>query len=289
MYYPADPVECLKIAGDLIESARRAALESAAAEGDSSAGLGAIVPHAGWLCSGSVAAQAIAALAAGRPQVEVVVVFGAIHTPLAIDRAVLDSHACWAVPGKESEVVVDLRDRLAAGGSGFLVDDRFHRREHAVEVELPLIQAAWPGAKILPIESPPIASAVDVGVSVARAVTAAGLSAVYLASSDLTHYGPDYRFAPAGVGTVALAWAMENDRRILRIVTDLTPEKIVPEARKSLNACGAGAIASMIAACLVKGAQSAKVLRHTNSFETLAAVAPQSPDNAVGYAAVWVG
>jgi MEMO1 family protein len=314
MFYPAEPAECQRVAAELIAAAKRnvsaavmgagvAPAKNAAAGGKSAGssaigpdavapgavGLGAIVPHAGWICSGSVAAQSIASLAAGRPNVDLVVVFGAIHTPGAVERAVLDSHERWSVPGQESPVLTEMRGDLAASAAKFVVDDRFHVREHAVEVELPLIQVAWPAAKILPIESPPIESAVEVGAAVARAVDAAGLSAVYLASSDLTHYGPNYRFAPAGVGTMAIAWAMENDRRILRIVTDLTPEKIVPEARKSLNACGAGAIASMIAACLEMGARRAVVLRHTNSFETLAAVAPQPPDNAVGYAAVWVG
>ena len=44
----------------------------------------------------------------------------------------------------------------------------------------------------------------------------------------------------------------------------------------------------MLAACREYGAGSATVLRHANSFETLGEVAPQRPDNAVGYAAVVV-
>jgi hypothetical protein len=37
------------------------------------------------------------------------------------------------------------------------------------------------------------------------------------------------------------------------------------------------------------GATSGVVLRHTNSYETLARVAPQTPESAVGYAAVAIG
>jgi AmmeMemoRadiSam system protein B len=59
--------------------------------------------------------------------------------------------------------------------------------------------------------------------------------------------------------------------------------------REHANACGGGAIAAMMSACRELGATGATVLRHANSYETLAAVAPQSPDNAVGYAAVVVG
>jgi MEMO1 family protein len=287
MFYPADAAACRRAATSLLESARPAISQMSSQLGNES-GVGAIVPHAGWICSGAVAAESIVSLARQRPVVDLVVVFGAIHTPIPIDRGVLDSHARWAVPGGESGVT-DLRRELSANGSQFVTDDRFHLREHAVEVELPLIQATWPLAQILPIEVPPDDSAVELGRSVARTVKAAGVSAIYLASSDLTHYGPNYRFAPAGVGAAAMEWAMENDRRVLRIITDMTPEKIASEARSHNNACGAGAIAAMMAACLEQGARKAVLLRHTSSYQTLAAVAPQTPDNAVGYAAVWVG
>jgi len=287
MFYPADAATCRRAATQLLESARPAISQMSPQFG-SEIGIGAVVPHAGWICSGAVAAESIFSLARQRPVVDLVVVFGAIHTPIPIDRGVLDSHARWAVPGGESNVTT-LRQELAANAAQFVTDDRFHVREHAVEVELPLIQATWPLAQILPIEVPPGPAAMELGRSVARAARAAGLSAIYLASSDLTHYGPNYRFAPAGVGAAAMEWSMENDRRVLRIITDMTPEKIVPEVQTHNNACGAGAIAAMMAACLEQGARKAVVLRHTSSYETLAAVAPQTPDNAVGYAAVWVG
>jgi hypothetical protein len=45
----------------------------------------------------------------------------------------------------------------------------------------------------------------------------------------------------------------------------------------------------MLSACLIGGATSARVLRHANSYETLAAVAPQAPVDAVGYVSVVVG
>jgi AmmeMemoRadiSam system protein B len=288
MFYPADAAECRRATTELFDAARPALLRSAEQLGPAK-GMGAIVPHAGWVCSGAVAAESILALAGQRPQVDVVVVFGAIHTPAPIDRAVFDSHARWATPGGESFVSRPLRDELSGRSNLFVTDDRFHEREHAIEVELPLIQTAWPEARILPVEVPPEPTAVEIGIAVARAIAAAGLSAVYLASSDLTHYGPNYRFTPAGIGQAALEWAMGNDRRILRIVTDMTPEKVVPEVRMRFNACGGGAIAAMMSACLEQGARKAIVLGHTNSYQTLTAVAPQSAQNAVGYAAVWVG
>jgi AmmeMemoRadiSam system protein B len=115
------------------------------------------------------------------------------------------------------------------------------------------------------------------------------LSAIFLASSDLTHYGPAYRFAPAGVGSAGLDWAKGNDRRLLDRIEQFEPERVVEDVRQHANACGGGAIAAMMAACRELGATRASVLRHANSYETLAAVAPQTADNAVGYAAAVVG
>ena len=282
MFYPADPRECRDLALDYVRE-RGAHVEV----GDA---CGAIVPHAGWICSGAIAGEAIAALAKQNPRPDVVVVFGAVHTPLPIDVAALASHERWREPAGDSQVAQDVSRRLSELPSGmFAVDDRFHESEHAVEVELPLIQLAWPDARVLPIEVPVIDDADEVGRRVAKELEAAGSSAVFLASSDLTHYGPAYRFAPAGVGTSGLAWAKGNDRRLLELVTDMRVERIVPDVRAHSNACGGGAIAAMLAACRERGAKRGQVLRHASSFETLADVAPQRPDNAVGYAGVVIG
>src|SRR5262249_5061403 len=145
------------------------------------------------------------------------------------------------------------------------------------------------GSAILPVEVPLVESSVEVGIATARRARVLGLSAVFLASSDLTHYGPNYEFAPAGVGLKGLAWAKENDRRLLGRVERMEIENIVSAVREEFNACGGGAIAAMLAACRELGASRAKLLRHTNSFEVLSELSDRERDNAVGYAAVVVG
>ena len=292
MFYPAEPVQCQRLARQLVfgeESAQRS-LGRSESPAPSANWIGAIVPHAGWLASGAVAGESLRTLAAALAEPpDIVVVFGAVHTPIDLPLAALDSHARWAVPGGESTVARELGARLVERSDRFVVDDRFHAREHAVEVELPLIQAVWPRAAVLPVEVPLIDDSVELGRITAGAQQAQGARAVYLASSDLTHYGPAYGFAPAGVGPQGLNWAKDNDRRLLDLVRRLAADRVVPEVRARANACGGGAIAAMLSACLEHGATRADVLRHVNSFETLAAVAPQRPVDAVGYAAVVVG
>jgi hypothetical protein len=249
-----------------------------------------MVPHAGWICSGAIAGKTIATVArSAGAKVDVVVVFGAVHTPLPLAVAALDSHSIWRVPGDECALPQALERKLMESSGLFVEDDRFHAREHAVEVEAPLIRQAWPGAALLPIEVPAIASAVSIGQATARQMIAWEMNAVYLASSDLTHYGPNYRFTPAGIGPEALRWAMDNDQRLLDRVLEGDAAEVVVEARARHNACGAGAIAAMMAACREYGAAQGRLLAHANSVQTLARVAPQGDDNAVGYAALIIG
>jgi len=290
LFYPDDPAQCRATA--------RAFLDRASPSGTGGASrrwIGGIVPHAGWICSGAIAAQTIAAVA--RPEspaqpsapIDVVVVFGAVHTPLPLERAVLDSFAAWQLPGDAAHVARELRGRIRQASELFGTDDRFHTREHAVEVELPLVREALPQVAVLPVEVPLVEEALEIGRQTAREVIDANLRAVFLASSDLTHYGPAYQFAPAGVGLHGLDWAAGNDRRLLDLVERFDVERVVDEVGEHLSACGGGAIAAMMAACREFGANEARVLRHASSYQTLAEVAPQPPDNAVGYAAVVVG
>jgi AmmeMemoRadiSam system protein B len=281
MFYPAGAEACQQAAQSLLRDQKPTA--------DGQNWRGAIVPHAGWICSGAIAAQSIATLAQANPSPDVVVVFGAVHTPVDIEFAALDVNEVWAVPGGQTRLASDAMRELTSVGNLFAVEERLHRHEHAIEVELPLIQQAWPNAMLLPIEVPAIDVAVEIGRETARRIALSGSRTVFLASSDLTHYGPSYRFTPAGIGKDALDWAKANDRRLLDRVMDLAADQIVPEAKAHANACGAGAIAAMLAACRDLGAGRASVLRHANSYETLADVAPQQPIDAVGYASVVVG
>lgn len=282
-FYPGDAEKCVRQARELFEP-HRAKNEQAP-----SAGVGGLLPHAGWIASGSIAAQTLATLAVA-VQPEVVVVFGAVHTPGDVNEwASLDTYEAWETPGAQTEVARDIRSQLGKTDGLFVMNDLLHRDEHAVEVEIPLIREVWPNAKLLPIEVPVNRFAVDVGKTTARCLTDKGFRAVYLASSDLTHYGPAYRFVPAGVGQQGVAWAKRNDQRVLKLITEMNAEGVVPEVCNNYNACGGGAIAAMIAACREAGATRAQLLRHANSVETLADVAPQPPTNAVGYASVVLG
>ncbi len=196
-FYPVDPVECRREA--------QSYLDAGGAPAENVRYIGGVVPHAGWICSGAIAGQTIATMAAA-VQPDVVVVFGAVHTPSRFEFGALDSHARWAVPGGTSELPLEVQQQLLGKGTVFGVEPRLHDREHAVEVEVPLIQLAWPKAAVLPVEVPAVPMACLIGRKTAQTLQQLGLSAVYLASSDFTHYGTNYGFTPAGVGPGAMQW-----------------------------------------------------------------------------------
>ena len=244
--------------------------------------LGGIVPHAGWAFSGAVAGKVFAALAANR-RPEAMVLFGAVHYRRG-KHAWLFGSGRWQTPLGQVEIDDRLAERIL-GHTNLIVDDPYaHEQEHSIEVQIPLVQSALPGCKIVPILVPPMASAVEVGDAVARTIDSYGYDAVVVGSTDLTHYGPSYGMVRSDVGPEGVVWAKEiNDRRMIDLMLALESDRIVPEAAEQHNACGAGAVAATVAAAKRLGAARAILLAHTTSAEVLGS---RSAEDSVGYAGV---
>src|SRR5438093_796938 len=81
------------------------------------------------------------------------------------------------------------------------------------------LSLAPPSARLLPIMVPVTQDAPQVGRVVAEQAQHLSRRAMFFGSSDLTHYGPRYGFAPHGLGAEGLRWAREeNDRRLLDLL-----------------------------------------------------------------------
>ncbi len=243
------------------------------------------MPHAGWVFSGVVAAEVISVLA-GQTGVETFVVFGAMHGYMSRAAGSVYARGAWETPLGRIAIDEELARAVLADSRILQDEPDAHELEHSIEVQVPFIQHAAPSARLLPIIVPPSASAPDVGRAVAQQARTLGRSAVFVGSTDLTHYGPRYRFTPMGSGPQALRWAKEvNDRRLLDLVVNLESGEVVAEALENHNACGSGAVAAAMAACVAMGADRAQVLRHTTSNEVAHGRFGEMPD-AVGYAGV---
>ncbi|MCK6456475.1 MAG: AmmeMemoRadiSam system protein B [Phycisphaerae bacterium] len=246
---------------------------------------GGIVPHAGWICSGSVAGLVIDAVARSRPP-QTAVIFGAVHVR-GVQHAAVFSSGIWETPVGPIPVNQRLAERICESSALIESDPTVHEYEHSIEVQLPFLRHVAPDIQIVPIMVAPDAQSHVVGRIVARTCMDSNADVVFLGSTDLTHYGPGYDFTPQGVGPTGLQWAKDhNDRRMIDTILRMDAEAVVTEARANQNACGSGAIAATIAACRQAGATQARLLRHTTSYEVLSRIGHESPTDAVGYAAI---
>jgi len=276
-FYAADPDRCAQDVRRLSEAGTEDART------DVSTAYGAIVPHAGWICSGDVAGRTLTALAE-ETQAKTVVLTGSIHT-MAVLGPALDTADAWWTPLGSIEVDAELR-RTLGELPGFQPLDMAHEREHSLEVQLPFIREAFGAdARIVPCLIPEHQEAPRWGRRIGEVLADWPRPAVMVASSDLTHYGPNYRFTPQGVGEAGCRWAQEvNDRRLIDRLEQLDTDAIVPETRQQKNACGGGGIAATVACCEQLGAQQGRLLAHTSSTEALASLGHADPNNYVGYA-----
>lgn len=238
--------------------------------------VGLVVPHAGYVYSGPVAAHSYAALAAdGWPAS--FVIFGPNHhgqgAPLAVTK-----HD-WQTPLGTVSVDGPLYEALAKPP---LEDDILaHRDEHSIEVQLPFLQALADDVRFVPIcmAFQEYDLAAEVGGLVAKAVK--GKDTLLIASSDFTHVGAQYYRLPPR-GTTAPAYAKEQDAKAIERILALDPKGFSARvAQDDISMCGYGPVTAMMTAARQLGATEAKLLKYATSSDV-------SGDThmAVGYGAI---
>ena len=142
-----------------------------------------VVPHAGYMYSGPVAASAYSLLAPMRHIVRRVVMLGPTHR-VAIRGFALPAAQVFAT--LLGEVPLSRADWMALQArDDVMVDDRPHALEHCLEVQLPFLQMTLERFEIVPVL---------VGDAPAQAVASlieqlwGGPETLILISSDLSHY-----------------------------------------------------------------------------------------------------
>jgi AmmeMemoRadiSam system protein B len=156
-----------------------------------SAVAGLLVPHAGLVYSGAVAALAWAL--AGEIAPATIILAGTDHEARAAGVGVW-AGGPWRTPLGDVASDDDLADEIAALGPPFERDDFAHFGEHSLEVQLPLLMRACPEAKIVALAvSPRLTRHAEAGRALARVITRwrnAGERLLLVASSDMAHYPP---------------------------------------------------------------------------------------------------
>jgi hypothetical protein len=280
-FYEGAPTACREHAEQLIR-------EAEGASGLPETLFGGIVPHAGWVFSGTLAARTLAALHASRP-LKTVILFGADHTGSVTLGEVYDSGS-WATPVGDVPVDESVAAALIESSDLLRSNPRAHDREHSLEVQVPLLHVLAPEAKIVPIAVPPTETAIEIGRAVGKKLSQDDDALPRIVgSTDLTHHGGHFP-SPGGRGQAGIQWSVDNDRRMIDLIARMRDAEIIEEARQRGNACGAGAIAATVAACRQLGASQGHLLEYTNSQEVMSEMYPsQTDDTTVGYASIVFG
>lgn len=242
---------------------------------------GGIVPHAGLAYSGATAGRVYAAMRGETRRPETVLVFGAVHT-MPLSAPALWGRGGWQTPLGDLTVDGELSDALLEAGLA-TENPAAHRGDNAIELQTPFLKYLFPEARFLPVAMPPLAEAAEFGASIAGVCAAVGREVMALGSTDLSHYGAAYGYAPFGRGRAAHAKVCELDRGYLTCLAEGRGRESLAYAARHRCACGAGAAAAVVGFAWAEEGCRGTVLHQTTSWE----VVPEGePEMFVGYGAV---
>jgi AmmeMemoRadiSam system protein B len=217
-FYPADP--------SALRAALRAAFDDAVGpDGGGEPPVALVVPHAGYLYSGTTAASAYLRLGVVRAHTRRIVLLGPSHR-VRVDGLAVTSAEVFSTPLGDVPIDAAGRDVALEAGPFVRTDDAPHVAEHSLEVQLPFLQAVLDNFELLPL-AVGRPSAEDVA-AVLDAVWDDGT--VVVVSTDLSHYHP-------------AADAQAMDERTAAAVVALSPERV-----DDIAACGAHALRGLLMA-----------------------------------------
>ncbi|MDP1891861.1 MAG: AmmeMemoRadiSam system protein B, partial [Gemmatimonadaceae bacterium] len=247
MFYPNNATELEQTLTDLLAHPEGAALARPPKA--------LIVPHAGYIYSGPIAASAYAQLSSLRGRIRRVVLLGPAHHAYVHGLALPDAERFRTPLG---EVPLDLKGMRQLDAMPQVVRSaEAHHKEHSLEVQLPFLQHVLGDFELLPLAVGE-ASAQEVA-EVLEAVWG-GDDTLIVISSDLSHFLTDTLARTVDGRTVAAIVALDSH---------LEQEQ----------ACGATPINGLLLAAKRHGLR-AVTLDVRNSSQTAG-----DPDRVVGYAA----
>ncbi len=247
MFYPAQPGELRNTVVQMLEQSHCRSDTPPKA---------LIVPHAGLVYSGPIAASAYACLAPLRDQVKKVVLFGPDHKVGFRGMAVPEWDTFTTPLGdipldeenirKLEELPEVVRSNLA------------HAYEHSLEVQLPFLQTVLGDFELTPVV---VSSATPHAVARALKEIWGGPETLILISSDLSHYHP------------------YDEARVLDSATTFAIEHLDDRPLESEKACGYIPVSGLLQVAREKGLHE-ETLDVRNSGDTAG-----SRDQVVGYGA----
>ena len=173
MFYPADPRQLEHDVQKYLAAAQPLAFQPKAL----------IVPHAGYIYSGAIAASAYATLKTVAPHIRRVILLGPTHR-VAVRGLALPDTDTFDTPLGRIPLDTDAM-RTIAGLPQVTISGEAHEEEHSLEVQLPFLQSVLGEFTLLPL-AVGMATAEEVA-EVLEAVWG-GDETLIVISSDLSHY-----------------------------------------------------------------------------------------------------
>ncbi|MCE5241585.1 MAG: AmmeMemoRadiSam system protein B [Syntrophobacteraceae bacterium] len=233
-----------------------------------------IVPHAGYVYSGQVAAWSYKLLR--KRKYSTVVVIGPSHHAAFRGVATYEG-AGFRTPLGVVPLDSDLIALLQKRSERIRSIPEAHEKEHSIEIQLPFLQVVQPGFRLVPLVmgEQDFAACRELADVLADAIR--GKPVLVVASSDLSHFH-SYEEARA------------LDQVVVRKVESFDPHGLGDSlARKECEACGGGPIIVAMLTAARLGANGGQVLRYANSGDVTGR--KSGPEGVVGYmaAALWSG
>lgn len=237
-----------------------------------------IVPHAGYIFSGQIAADGYNQVRHNR--YDLIVLLGTNHSAAGFTGISVYPKGAFATPLGAAAVDDSAAEELIREDPEVTTDVAVHQKEHSIEVQVPFVKYLFPQAKILPIivSEPGVHACVRFGQSLGRILK--NKRALIVASSDLSHYP-------------AFDDAIRIDNATLRAIVSLDADKIDSELEGELHwnvpnlatcACGKGPIIAAVAAAKELGASCGSIISYSNSGYNPVG----KSDQVVGYGAVLI-
>lgn len=236
-FYPAAPDALQREISDCLATVGRRAPACAAPKAF-------IVPHAGYVYSGPVAATAYASLRSRRACIRRVVLVGPSHR-VAFRGLALPAADAFLTPLGAIDIAREAVERLCALPQVRELD-RAHSMEHSLEVQLPFLQTVLDDFQIVPLL---VGEATPEEVGGAIEALWGGPETLFVISSDLSHYH-DY------------VTAQRIDRATTQAIESLDAAPIDGE-----HACGCGPICGLLGVARAHG-MHATTLDVRNSGDT---------------------
>ncbi|MGE5204766.1 MAG: AmmeMemoRadiSam system protein B [Chlamydiota bacterium] len=211
-----------------------------------------VVPHAGYMYSGHVAGAVYARLQLPRR----FVVLCPNHTGFGRPLAIMTEGA-WQTPLGQAQIDHELAQALFRACPLLEQDDMAHRGEHAIEVQLPFLQAALSEFTFVPIavgtaKYEPLQA---LGEAMAGVLQGQAEKVMLISSSDMNHYEPD------DVTRV-------KDRKAIEKILALDPRGLYDVVmEESISMCGFAPTVAALTAARLLGATSAEVIKYATSAD----------------------